>query len=204
MILGQSLGVDRSAVWFGVNLKKSLTAMLSALLISSTAMAEKKEVEKLRNYSMRLAMETTASKETIWSLWEDVENWKQFDTLLEYSYLDEGDSFELGARGAVKAKDSPKTRFEITAIEHGKSFTETLKLPLYQRIELLRYFLEGEGEGEDDNTVFVHEVRFRGRLKWFSHYLAAKTFRRELPLVMNRLRAVAEKKEASSRKWVKR
>lgn len=200
MIFSRNVGLDRGMVWSGVTLKNSLTAMLSALLISSTAVAEKKEVEKLRNYSMRLAMETTASKETIWSLWEDVENWKQFDTLLEYSYLDEGDSFELGARGAVKAKDSPKTRFEITAIERGKSFTETLKLPLYQRIELHRYFLEDE----DDNTVFVHEVRFRGRLKWFSHYLAAKTFRRELPLVMNRLRAVAEKKEATSRRLVKR
>ena len=43
--------------------------------------------------SYSLTLTTSASKEVIWQLWEDVENWKSYDTVLTYSYLQEGSSF---------------------------------------------------------------------------------------------------------------
>lgn len=152
------------------------------------------EVQMLPQYSMKLALKTTASKATVWALWEDVANWKRFDTLLEYSQLDPDQTFIHGATGVIKAKGSPKTRFEIIALEHGSSFTEQLKLPLYQSIDLQRYF----EATQDGSTVFVHEVNFKGRLRWITHALAASAFKKELPLVMTRLKALAEQQDQLS------
>ena len=111
--------------------------------------------------------------------------------MLEYSYLDEGYEFELGATGVIKADGARKTRFRLTEVNQGVSFTETLYVPLYQRIELKRYF-EKTPNGE---TVFTHEVVFKGRLRFVIYAAAASSFKKELPLVMGRLRDVAESQE---------
>jgi len=142
-------------------------------------------------YRLKYSVATTASKTTIWRLWSDVENWRKFDTLLEYSRLDEGHEFEQGARGVIKADGASKTRFVLSEVTPGESFTEKLFVPLYQTIDLKRYF----EESESGRTVFTHEVVFRGRLRFLIHALAAGTFEKELPLVMGRLKDVAEQEE---------
>lgn len=173
---------------------KTLVTATVLLLCCSLANADqtvKNKVEVLDGYRLRLSLETKAQASTVWRLWSDVENWKKFDTLLEYSYLDDGYRFELGASGVVKAKGNRKTRFTLTEFSEGVSFTETLFVPLYQRIELKRS-LERADTG---NTIFTHEVVFRGRLRFFIYNLAAATFKKELPLVMERLKEVAESEE---------
>ena len=150
------------------------------------------DVVVLPNYTLKLSVATSAKKETIWRLWEDVENWKKFDTLLEYSRLDDDQRFIAGATGVIKARGASKTRFELIEVQPGVSFIEKLKVPLYQSIELHRYFEESAA----GSTVFTHEVRFKGRLRSIIYLAAAKTFKKELPLVMGRLRDVAEREEA--------
>jgi len=143
-------------------------------------------------YVLTHSMTTTASPETIWGLWEDVENWKRFDTLLEYSKLENNANFTTGARGVIKAEGAPKTKFKLFDVVLGKSFTERLYVPLYQVIDLKRHV----GLNENGETVFTHEVHFKGRLRFFIHWVAAKSFKKELPLVMGRLKDVAEEIEA--------
>jgi len=145
----------------------------------------------LGDYRLKYSLETTASPNSIWRLWSDVENWKKFDTLLEYSYLDEGHKFELGATGVIKADGASKTRFELTEVTPGVSFTETLYVPLYQRIELKRYFEKSDA----GKTIFTHEVVFKGRLRFLIYAVAAGSFKKELPLVMGRLKDLAESEE---------
>lgn len=146
------------------------------------------EVIKLPNYSMKMSMETTASKATIWRLWEDVENWKQFDERLEYSYLLGEKNFEEGAIGYLKGKGAPKTRFVLTQVTTGVSFVEVLKLPLGQTIHLQRYF-----EISDNNkTIFTHEVNFKGRLKPLYYWLLAGEFKKDLKKVMLKMKLLAE------------
>lgn len=169
--------------------------LLHALLINTASgeSVDVDDVEHLGNYQLRLKVETSASKETIWQLWEDVENWKQYDELVIYSMLDEGQSFETGATGVVKAKGAPKSKFKLTEVSKGISFTERLTTPLWQSIDLVRYF----EESETGNVVFVHEVHFKGTLRWLIYAVAGKPFKKELPRVMNKLKEVAEAQQSS-------
>ena len=161
------------------------------LLSLSTSTLASNEVEILPNCSLKLAVETTASKETIWRLWSDVENWQKFDTILQYSYLENDAEFTKGAIGYLKAKGAPKTKFELIEVDEGVSFIEELKVPLYQTIKLQRYF----EENQNGLTTFDHEVNFRGGLRHIYYALLAGTFKKELGVVMGNLKKVAEAEE---------
>lgn len=153
------------------------------------------DVEVLTGYRLRLTLPTSASPETIWAFWEDVENWKQFDRLLEYSNLDSGHVFESGASGYIKASGASRTRFRLSEVERGIGFTETLFVPLYQQIALKRYVRAvPASDTQEAHSLFTHEVVFKGRLRFLAYALAASSFKKELPLVMGRLRALAEER----------
>ena len=151
------------------------------------------EAIKLPDRALKYSVETSADQDTIWHLWTDVDNWNAFDTLLEYSYLTEGHTFERGATGYLKAQGGLKTKFEVTALEEGKSFTLSLKLPLLQVIELERRFEPSPKAAK--TTIFTHQVNFKGGLKSLTYAALGKTFEKELVLVMGRLKALAEKRD---------
>ena len=116
------------------------------------------EVVKISRYSFKYSATTTASPKTLWGLWRDVENWKDFDERLSYSYLAEGHTFKKGAVGYLKGKNAPKTKFILTEVTPEVSFTEHLKIPLYQTIELQRYYKKNA----DGTITFTHQVNFKG------------------------------------------
>jgi hypothetical protein len=163
--------------------------MLLLLILSASANAG--DVTKLPGYAFKYSIETTASKETIWRLWSDVKNWKKYDTILEFSYLENDTEFAAGAIGYVKAKDAPKTKFELIEVNTPISFVESLKLPLFSSLELKRYF----ETNDNGKTTFTHEIGFKGPFRWLMYAVVAGTFKKETPLVMSRLKAVAEKEE---------
>jgi len=184
---------------------KSLTVLLIALstgvpFVSMAAPVTTDDVIKLPHYALKLSVPTSASKSTIWRLWSDVEHWKKFDTELRYSYLKDGTKFSKGATGYLKAKGAPKTCFELTEFQESESFTESLKIPLFQVIELKRYF-EVDSDG---GTTFTHEVVFKGGLKFIMYPLLAGKFKRELVNVMNNLKDVAEGEELEQREQKQR
>ena len=169
-----------------------ITIILVFLLsINLTAIADDKAVMVLSNYAMKYSIETSASKETIWHLWSDVENWEEFDEHLEYSKLIDDVSFSVGDKGIIKSKGAPRTVFELTNVDRGKSFTEVLKLPLWQTVHLKRYF-EVSPSGK---TIFTQEVIFKGGLRSIYHALFGGAFKKDLPLVMMKMKYLAEQKE---------
>lgn len=176
-------------------MKKMLALIVAigagATIFPALAHAADDGVVVLPNCSLKLSVETTASKSTVWGLWSDVGNWKKFDTLLEYSYLAENTRFEEGAVGYLKAKGAPKTRFVLVDVNESVSFVESLKIPLFQTIELQRYF----EVNENGRTTFTHEVNFKGGLRYIMYALLAGTFRKELVKVMGNLKEVAENEE---------
>jgi len=176
-------------------MKKTVALMLaigiSIAIVPETARAEDEGVVILPDCSFKLSVQTTARKSTVWRLWADVENWKEFDTLLKYSYLKDNADFEVGAVGYLKAKGAPKTKFELVEVNESVSFTESLKLPLFQTIELQRYF----EVNEDGSTTFTHEVNFKGGLRRVMYALLAGTFKKELLKVMGNLKDLAESEE---------
>lgn len=176
-------------------MKKILTLTVvigaAASIIPAITQGADDGVVVLPNCSLKLSVHTTASKSTLWRLWSDVGNWNKFDTLLEYSYLVDNTKFEVGAVGYLKAKGAPKTRFVLVEVNESVSFIESLKIPLYQTIELQRYF----EVNEDGGTTFTHEVNFKGGLRYIMYALLAGTFRKELAKVMGNLKDLAESEE---------
>ncbi len=91
-----------------------------------------------------------------------------------------------------------RTRFVLKEVNQGISFTETLFVPLYQQIELKSYVLAiPASDTQKAHTLFTHEVVFKGRLRFLIYVAVAPSFKKELPLVMQRLRKLAEILEAS-------
>ena len=167
------------------------TIGIGVSIIPTAAQGDEDGVVVLPNCSLKLSVDTTAKKSTLWRLWSDVENWKKFDTILEYSYLVDNANFEVGAVGYLKAKGAPKTKFELVEVNESVSFIESLKLPFFQTVELQRYFEVNNNGG----TTFTHEVNFKGGLRYIMYALLAGTFRKELVKVMGNLKDVAESEE---------
>ncbi len=164
-------------------------------ILSVPFIARANDIVHLSRYAFKYSAQTKASKETIWALWADVENWPAFDERLDYAYLVDDKHFKHGAVGYLKGKNAPKTKFEITAFEAGKSFSERLHIPLYQSVDLLRYF----EDNEHGQTVFTHEVRFRGRLSPLMYTLLARPFKKDIKLVVERVKDIAEGEDDPSR-----
>lgn len=166
--------------------------LLVAVLLSPSTHAS--EVQVLDGYRLQYSVETDATESEIWQRWADVDNWKLFDERLDASYLVDKQPFGLGAIGYVKAKGSFKTRFKIVQLEDGVSFVEKLYLPFYQSVELKRYFKTAE----NGKTQFVHEVSFKGRLRSIMYLILCGAFKKDLKLVVESLKDLAEGKDLKS------
>ena len=171
------------------SLNNIICVILLWILLPGVGQAD--DIVELPGYAFKYSVETSASKATIWRLWEDVENWKKYDTVLQYSYLKDDAEFEAGAIGYIKAKGAPRTRFELIKVNKPDSFVESLKLPLFNSLLLKRYFEVNEA----GKTTFTHEIEFKGPLRWLMYALIGGTFKKETPLVMGRLKDVAEMEE---------
>ena len=165
--------------------------MFGVVILLTPLWAKASEVVYLPDYSLKYSVKVQASKATVWSIWSDVDNWKDFDERLQYSYLDGDKAFKQGAIGYLKAKNAPKTKFEIIQFEKGVSFTQSLKIPLYQTIELQRYF----EPSEDGALIVTHEVNFKGPLRAMMYALLCRPFKKDLKLVLGRIQEIAEEKE---------
>ena len=147
------------------------------------------EVVDLPGMRFKYSAVTHASKEYIWSLWTDVENWQNVDSLIEYAFLDEGAVFSEGATGILKSRNVPRTKFTIIDLNEGESFTVSLHLPIGTRIEQKRYY---ESYPTEATTVFTHEIHFKGPLSpplWAS---LNHIYRREMRSVVENLKDLAE------------
>lgn len=146
------------------------------------------KIVELPGFAFKYSTQTSASKATIWRLWTDVENWKQFDVALEYAYLQDGTVFAEGAQGYLKADGAPRVGFEIEQLKQGESFTVNLRIPLYQAIKQQRYF----EITETGSTLFTHEVKFSGGLSPLVYLFLQSIYKRETQSVVQRLKNLAE------------
>jgi len=131
-------------------------------------------------------LETTASPQSIWNLWTDVPNWKDWDTELKDSEID--GQFAEGTKGKFIPKKGAKAKFKIVAFESGKSYTFKTKLPLGS------LFVKRTLEQKNERTFFTHEVWFKGLTKGIFSKILGGDFRKVLPSVMEKIKKIAEEK----------
>jgi len=136
------------------------------------------------NYHFWHTEKTTASPEAIWRVWTDVPQWKQWDTGLKEATL-QGEFVE-GVSGTLIPDKGPKSKFTITLVLEGRQYTFQTNIP-FGKLIITRSLEVKNGE-----TFFTHEVAFAGLFKKiFGKTLGAK-YRKMLPEVMQKVKAIAE------------
>lgn len=69
-----------------------------------------------------------ATREQMWQLFSDVNNWHKWDTGIEYAKMD-GD-FEKGNHFLLKPKGAPEVRIKLIETIRHKKFVDFTKFPL--------------------------------------------------------------------------
>jgi len=139
------------------------------------------------HWSTLASTRTTARPEQIWRLWADVAQWNRWDGDVETSHL-EG-SFVEGARGYLKPKGGPKTKFVLTHVEPFAAFSDRSSLPL----TTLDFIHTMRVEGVE--TVIEHRVEMNGPLTFLFRRIIGAGIARGLPSALERLARLAEAAE---------
>lgn len=125
-----------------------------------------------------------ASPETIFSIYQNVEGWCQWDPEVESASI-AGD-FVSGTAGKLKPTSGPPVRMRLTEVDRNRSFTDETTLPLCSM--KFEHHLVQEGQA----TRVVHRVSFSGPLAFFFGRVIGRQVRRGLPEALRRLKALAE------------
>lgn len=136
------------------------------------------------NYKFSHMESTDAPKECIWHIWTDVSNWKNWDKGLKNAILP-GD-FVQGAKGILIPDRGPRTRFIVSEMVVGSSYTFKTKIPLGWLVVTRKL------EVNKDKTLFTHEVEFTGILRKVWGNIMGKRYKAVLPEVMSEIKKIAE------------
>ena len=104
--------------------------------------------------TIEVSRKTTAEKEKIWKIWEDVPNWNIQDSEVETAEL--FGQFQKVTKGILKPKDAPKTKFIIIEFRKLKSFTNRSFLP-FCKIDFMHSITE-----QKEGLVITHKVVMTG------------------------------------------
>ncbi len=127
---------------------------------------------------------TDASKEAVWKVWADVENWKVWDQGVEWSRIEGG--FRVGAKCILKPVGGPTTSAIITECQPLKRFVDVTSLPL-AKMEFAHELWEKE-----DGLHITHRVTISGPLSFLFAQVIGKDAARDLPEAMDGLIRVAK------------
>lgn len=130
------------------------------------------------------SLETSAPPESIWNIWIDVPNWKDWDTGLKDASMD--GAFALESQGVITSLEDRKSKFEVVEFAEGEFYTYKTKLPL-GALYVKRYLTEVNGQ-----TVFTHEVWFQGLTGGIFAKAFGEKFRNMLPDVLGKIKEIAE------------
>jgi hypothetical protein len=120
-------------------------------------------------------------KETIWSLWTDVNNWSRWDADIEYAIMT--DSFKRGASFILKPKGGPKVNLHILSSLPLKSFTDLTRFPL------AKMYGTHEMEETPKGLKIKNTIRIEGPLSWIWRKIVAEGVAAGMP---KQLEALAE------------
>lgn len=125
-----------------------------------------------------------ASKEAIWKLWSDVDNWYQWDGDVLSSSIQ--GQFITGTIGVLKPKDGPKTKFKITKTIVNTCFTNRSTLPLCT-IDFIHEMYDIDGKIE-----VSHRIEMKGLLAGIFSKIMGENMTKSLPHAVENLINMAE------------
>jgi hypothetical protein len=114
-----------------------------------------------------------ATKEQMWKLFSDVNNWHSWDKGIDYAKL-EG-KFEKGNFFELKPKGGPKVKIQLVETTPNKSFTDFTKFPLANMYG--QHTFEETAEGLKVTTT----MSIKGPLAFFWRRIVAQGIVDNLP-----------------------
>lgn len=113
------------------------------------------------------------TKEQMWKLFADVDNWHTWDQGVEFAKLD--GQFKKGNFFTLKPKGGPKIKIELVQVEENKVFMDLTRFPLAK--------MYGEHTFEDtpDGLKITITMRVEGLLKALWIKLVAQDIVNNLP-----------------------
>ncbi len=133
---------------------------------------------------------TTASKQRIWSLWQDVANWNTWDHEIESVEL--FGNFQVGTKGVLKPLGGPKTKFEILECVPLQTFTDRSYLPMCKMD--FKHSIKETAHGLE----ITHQVTMTGLTTFLFSKVIGKNVEKGLPTAVEKLIALAEKDSVSA------
>ncbi len=130
-----------------------------------------------------------ASAESIFNIYQDVENWHTWDPDTKQASL-EG-PFAVGSKGRLTPTKGNTVPMAVTKVEPGRCFTVESKIPLFRMVfehELVRHIGE---------TEVIHRVTFFGPLRFVIGRMLVKQLNSGLPVTLAKLKAAAEQRSAA-------
>lgn len=121
-----------------------------------------------------------ASKEEVWDILVDVENWSQWDKEVKSAVLDQ--PFAVGAKGILISKDGKGSTFVITAIKQYKYYCNYYFYPFWTKLQFTH-----EIEEWDELCRVTFIASFTGILGWYFALRQGDTFRKVMCDAMSNL-----------------
>lgn len=129
-------------------------------------------------------IQIAAAPETVFRIYEDVQNWHTWDPDTKQAVID--GPFRVGSRGRITPPKGMSVPMLFTQVEPGKCFTVESKIPLF------RMLFEHELVAVAGATEVVHRVRFSGFLSFVLGPMLSRQLNSGLPVTLRRLKALAE------------
>lgn len=135
----------------------------------------------------KYSIKTKAKPETIWKLWENVNDWPNWDQGIESSQID--GQFKPGSKGWLKPKRGPKVKFVIVEALQFEMFCTRSFLPL----TTLHFSHTIEQAGE--YSVVTHLIEMKGFFSFLFSRIIGPGIKKDLPTAMENLIQKAERLE---------
>lgn len=126
----------------------------------------------------------SAKPETIFAIYENVEDWCQWDPDVRSSSI--AGAFVPGTKGKLKPKKGPAVKMRLIHVEKNRSFTDETALPL------CKMQFEHQLIPEGKVTRVLHRVSFSGPSAFIFGRVIGKQIRHGLPEALKGLKAKAE------------
>lgn len=125
-----------------------------------------------------------ASKEVIFNIYRDVEQWHTWDPDTKSSHLD--GPFEVGSCGKLVPTKGSAVSIKMRDMVANESFTVEGGIPLFRMV------FEHELTPQGQSTQVTHRVTFSGLLTFILGRIVGTQVREGLPKTMLSLKAFAE------------
>jgi hypothetical protein len=114
------------------------------------------------------------SKENIWLIWSDVNNWPKWDKELEYCKMDH--SFVKGTQFILKPKSGPKVKITLSEVMPHRKFTDYCKFPGAIMVD------DHELEETPEGVRITNTITVKGLLSFIWVRLVAKNVAKSIPI----------------------